>query len=107
MKLSEKVKKEIVENISKENNIIKIILFGSYAYGEPNINSDIDLIIIEDKFESKIKELKKIRKLLRDIDYAKDIIILNNEEFEFYKNEFGSVYKEAYEKGEILYEKVA
>jgi len=47
----------------------------------------------------------KIRKALRHLDYSKDIIVVSDEEFNFYKNEFGSLYKEAYEKGEILYQK--
>ena len=40
----EEVKKEIIEKL-KPLNPEKIILFGSYAYGTPDANSDIDLIV--------------------------------------------------------------
>ena len=40
----EKVKHEIVERL-KPLNPDKIILFGSYAYGTPTENSDIDTLI--------------------------------------------------------------
>jgi hypothetical protein len=33
------------------------------------------------------------------------IIVTNKEEFDFYKHESGSVFKDAYENGEILYSK--
>ena len=105
MKLNDDIKIDIIERIKDNVEAIKIILFGSYAYGEPTIDSDIDLIIIEKNIKSKINELRKIRKALRHLDYSKDIIVVSDEEFNFYKNEFGSVYKEAYEKGEILYQK--
>lgn len=34
--------RQIVENFQPE----KVILFGSYAYGKPNADSDIDLLVI-------------------------------------------------------------
>ena len=45
MKLPEKVKKQIIEAL-KPLEPEKVILFGSYAYGKPNENSDIDLYIV-------------------------------------------------------------
>ena len=39
---------EIVERL-KELEPNKIILFGSYAYGTPNDESDIDLFLLKDK----------------------------------------------------------
>jgi len=38
-----------VKEILKELNPYKAILFGSYAYGDPNDESDLDLIIVLDK----------------------------------------------------------
>ncbi len=38
----EKIKNSIVESFNPE----KIILYGSYAYGIPNNQSDIDLLIV-------------------------------------------------------------
>ena len=42
----EKIKDEIIERL-KPLKPDKIILFGSYAYGTPNEDSDIDLFIIK------------------------------------------------------------
>ena len=43
----EKIKVEIVERL-KPLDPDKIILFGSYAYGTPNEDSDIDLFLVKD-----------------------------------------------------------
>ncbi len=44
--------KEIAEYLSTYITIDKIILYGSYAYGEPREDSDIDIAIISEKFNA-------------------------------------------------------
>ena len=40
--------KEITDKIVKEHQPEKIILFGSYAWGTPTENSDVDLFIVKE-----------------------------------------------------------
>lgn len=82
----------------------KIILFGSYAYGTPNEDSDIDICVVEKNYDNKWEEKIKIRKLLRDIRISKDILNPTIEEFEFYKNEINSVYYDADKQGIVLWQ---
>lgn len=61
----EKIKPEIIERL-KPLNPDKIILFGSYAYGTPNEDSDIDLFLLKeglDKYNIRKFELEAIKKL--------------------------------------------
>ena len=44
MKLSENMKKQI-EKVLKEKNVSKAAIFGSYARGDADENSDIDLLV--------------------------------------------------------------
>jgi len=44
----------------------KIILFGSYACGEPDEESDVDLLIIKDTDERPIERWMTVKRLLRD-----------------------------------------
>jgi len=101
--ISETLKKEIVDKITSSVNPDKIFLFGSYAYGSPTPDSDLDLAVIMENVPSKHKESVKLYKLLKGIDLPKDIIVSSREEFEFYKNEPGSVFKTINEKGVVLY----
>jgi len=77
----------------------KIILFGSYAYGNPTVDSDLDICVVKRDYESRWKEKQKIRELLKDIKLPKDILVPRVEEYEFYKKEHGSVYKDIEERG--------
>ena len=44
--ISTAMKDEIVEKIATSVNPLKIYLFGSYAYGTPGPDSDLDLAVI-------------------------------------------------------------
>jgi len=78
----EKVKLEIVERL-KPLNPDKVILFGSYAYGTPNEDSDIDLYVvtkdefIPQSFREKNNIYLSISKVLRDLrsKFAIDLIV--------------------------------
>jgi predicted nucleotidyltransferase len=45
MRLDKNLKNQIIERL-KTLNPEKVILFGSYAYGQPRLDSDIDLIVV-------------------------------------------------------------
>ena len=40
----------------------QVILFGSYAYGEPNRDSDVDLLIVKPIHEGRVKDKVAIRR---------------------------------------------
>jgi len=71
---------EIIEQI-KPYNPEKIILFGSYAYGNPNKYSDVDLVIIKTTREPFGDRLKKVRMLLRTKTPV-DVFVFTPKEFE-------------------------
>ena len=100
----EEVKKQIVQAI-KPLSPEMIILFGSYAYGNPTEDSDLDICVVEKEFESGWKEKARIRRLLSGIKTGKDILVPRLEEFEFYKKEINSVYHDVDVKGEVLWQK--
>ncbi len=100
--LTPSIKKEIVQSLIPLNPE-KIILFGSYAYGEPNEDSDLDICVVRKEYKNRYEDRAKIRKALSNIKMPKDILNPKIDEFEFYKNEFGSVYKDIEEKGLVLW----
>jgi predicted nucleotidyltransferase len=44
----------------------RVILFGSYAYGDPTPDSDIDLLIIKDTDKRPLERWMEVKRLLRD-----------------------------------------
>ena len=67
---------EIVNRIVRAVNPERIILFGSYAYGKPDSNSDLDILVIVK--ESKLPRYKRavpVYRALEGILIPKDILV--------------------------------
>lgn len=60
----DKILNEIVEKLQREYKPLKIILYGSYAYGTPNIDSDIDLLILKNTSERSVDRFVKVKKII-------------------------------------------
>lgn len=86
MKLSEKYKDKIIEAL-KPLNPYKVILFGSYATGNPAPDSDIDLYVVTDddfvpknwneKNEIYLKVSRQVRMLRNEVPI--DLIVHTRE----------------------------
>jgi predicted nucleotidyltransferase len=105
-KVDEELLKEIVKRIVNAVNPLKIILFGSYAYGVPKKGSDLDILVVVDNIKDSKRELRlKIRKALREFVIGKDIIVLSAQELENCENIPYTFISSIVRKGKILYER--
>ena len=84
---------------------IGIYLFGSYAWGKPNEDSDLDLlVIIKESLDKPHKRVIKGLKSLRDLRIPKDLIISTENEFEKSSSYKASIFYKIKEEGKKLYE---
>ena len=95
---------EVADKIAIEHNPEKIILFGSYAWGSPTEDSDVDLFII--------KETENTRETAREIDgaifprpFPIDLIVYTPEQVERRKKIRDFFLRDILIKGKILFEK--
>ncbi len=96
---------EIVNKIISEYSPDKIILFGSYANGVPNENSDLDLFLIKDSDLPRPQRSAQVRKMLFGLMLPIDLIVYTPKEIQETKdNKFGFVY-EVMKNGKTLYER--
>lgn len=70
----EELKPLIIERL-KPLNPDKIILFGSYAYGTPNEESDIDLFLLKDDLDIKNMRSYKLELQKRLFDLQKKYLL--------------------------------
>jgi len=56
--------KDIVGRLNKSYDPEKIILYGSYAYGNPTSDSDIDLLIIKDTAKRHVDRFVEVKKII-------------------------------------------
>ena len=104
---SEKLFSEVIA-LLKQFGIEKIILFGSYAYGSPTKDSDVDLLIIKDIPETETRDFRiKIKKALwtklGKQNYSFDVLVDNEQRINDRIRMGDMFYKEIYSKGRILY----
>lgn len=96
---------EIVNKIAKGYNPDKIILFGSYANGNPNEDSDLDLFVIKDSDLPRPQRTVQVRKMLYGAKIPIDLIVYTPKEIEESKNnKFGFVFK-VLNTGKTIYER--
>ncbi|HHT9115590.1 MAG: nucleotidyltransferase domain-containing protein [Candidatus Brocadiaceae bacterium] len=94
---------QIVRAIVLGCNPKKIILFGSYAQGNPTKESDIDLLVIKDDNLPKIQRNRIVRSFLKDFTLPVDVIVKSSQEFEMFKDIIGTVVYAANKYGRVLY----
>jgi predicted nucleotidyltransferase len=94
------ITKRIVENFHPE----KVILFGSYAYGKPTIESDVDLLIIMKSDERPAKRSAEVMSVCRPRYLGMDVIVITPEELERRLAGFDPFLEEILNKGRVLYE---
>lgn len=56
----------IVRRIAEGYKPLKVVLFGSHAYGEPTKDSDLDLLIVKETPERFIDRWVAVRELIAD-----------------------------------------
>ncbi len=83
----------------------KIILFGSYANGNPTDDSDLDLLVIKDSNLPRHKRGLRARLALSTFHFAKDILFYTPEEINQWTNVPGSFVNTVLNHGAIIYER--
>jgi uncharacterized protein len=108
MKPSKEIRSEIdkiIRQIVVAYQPEKIILFGSYAYGKPRADSDLDLLIIKKTGERFIDRWTNVRKIVSDPERSIPFepLILTPHELEERLARGDQFIEEIMTKGEVLY----
>lgn len=103
-KLLPEITKCLVDEMCPE----QIILFGSYAWGTPNADSDVDLmVIVQEDHLTPIQRVMQARACLAQFPIPKDILVKKKSEFEFFLSVPSSLESLIAAKGKVLYERSA
>jgi len=94
--------KRIVSELKPE----KVILFGSYAYGNPTPDSDVDLLVIMQTSAKEIDRYVAVSNLLYPRQFPVDILVKTPKEIEAESRKKGNFFlREILTKGKVLYER--
>ena len=97
---------EIVEKLKSEYKPQKIILFGSYAYGNPSEDSDLDLLILKNTNLRRVDRYVRVKKIVYNPDRRIIIspLVLTPKELANRLRMGDDFIKEIMQKGVVLYE---
>jgi len=102
----ERVIREVVEKLKKEYQPLRVILYGSYAYGVPDRDSDIDLLVVKETNERPIDRRVRVSRIISDPKryIPVEVLVLTPEELRD-RLECGDLFiNEILTRGKTLYE---
>jgi len=81
----------------------RVILFGSQARGDARADSDVDLLVLFDDDADRRERRIGIRRLLRDMPFAKDVLVASVSDME--RSAGGTAVAGAIRDGVVVYER--
>ena len=94
------VTQKIVDGYQPE----KIILFGSYANGNPKEDSDLDLLIIKQTLTPFHRRPREVRRYVSNSLCSLDLLVYTPSEYSAYKDQRYSFLNQILRDGKICYE---
>jgi len=95
---------ETVERLKTEFQPEEIYLFGSHAWGTPNDDSDVDLmVIVPSSDERPIRRDQRAQKCLGRLAVAADVLVRTRGEVNRYKHLRASLFHQVLNQGRKLY----
>lgn len=95
--------REAVIRLRADTRAQRIILFGSQARGDAHAGSDIDLLVIESEVADRGAEMVRLRRLLRRLPAAFDVLVYTQGELDRWGKEPGSALYWALKEGKVLH----
>ena len=93
-----------VDRLVQAFDPLRIIIFGSYARGDAQPGSDLDLLVVLPTVENKREAALAMRRELSGCAVGSDVVVTTPDEIERRGWIIGTVLREALREGHIVYE---
>lgn len=102
--ISKELLREVTQRLVAEFEPEQVILFGSHAWGTPDADSDIDLLVITTESQERpAQRAARAYRSLRGLMVPTDIMVKTRAEVDRYRHVRASLENEAIEHGKVLY----
>ena len=82
----------------------RVIVFGSYARGDANDDSDLDLLVVEPTIENHTAEYLRLRDAVGSIGVGVDLLLTSEPEFEKRRDWWATPVYWAEREGKVLHD---
>lgn len=94
----------LADDIARQFQVEKIILFGSHAYGTPHEHSDVDLLVVMHHGGRSFDTVTEIGRAVKH-RFSRDILVIRPDELAKRYREFNPIAREALDRGVTLYDR--
>ncbi len=84
---------------------LKVILFGSYARGDADEGSDLDLMVVEEEIPDFTQEYLRLHSVLGALGIGVDLLLFTESEFEKKRGWWTTPVYWAAREGKVMYER--
>jgi len=95
--------RQVAIQLGTAANANQVILFGSYARGDANENSDVDFMIIAESDLPRYKRSRELYKIFKPYPFGMDLIVYTPQEIEKAKKSPISFVSNVLREGKTLY----
>ena len=81
----------------------RIVLFGSYARGDADDASDLDLMVVKSQVTNRAQEMLQLSRALRPLRVPVDVLLVSADELARLGQQPGPVYWWALQEGRVLH----
>jgi len=107
-KISSQLLREITRRLVDEFQPEEILVFGSYAWGKPDTDSDLDLLVIVSHSDlPPAQRAMRAHQRLQGLNVPKDILVRTRSEVERFRHVRASLEHQIFERGQVPYERQA
>jgi predicted nucleotidyltransferase len=93
---------EAARRLSQAAPGARVILFGSHARGDADSRSDLDFLVVEPQVEHRGEESVRLRRVLRGLRLAADVIVVSARDVDEWRDVRGSLVHTALSEGREL-----
>ena len=96
--------RQLTEMLREAARPTRIILFGSLVGGRSDRGSDIDILVVERGLKDRVAEMVRLGRVISPLRMPVDLLVVDEEAYDYWSETPGNVYYEARKKGTALYE---
>jgi predicted nucleotidyltransferase len=97
----------VVERIRDGYAPQKIILFGSHVWGEPSLQSDLDVLVIKESSQREVERIREVSRLVQPRPLPLDILVKTPQEIRERLAVGDALIRRIVEQGRVVYDRGA
>ncbi len=103
-RLSDALRRDIARRLLAATTARRVVLFGSHAWGNPDVDSDIDLLLVmSEDSDAGLDQARRAHAALRGLRHAFDIVLTTEDRLLTESQVPGSLLHKIVFEGEVLH----